>query len=294
VQFVQYLKIQLVLYVTDSTVRVVTRTSQWPCCVVCGANGATDRETVSERDSETEKKWDRRGVRQGESETVIQRQRQWEGETERQWEGETERQWEGETETVRGWDRDSERVRERQWEGETVRGWDRDSERVRQRQWEGETVRGWDRDSERVRQRDRQWEGVTCTDTSFEAPLHQLGVKDEAKVVSVHAMKACMGSRGVAPLMVKLCAKWRWIFGFTPLPLYSPGSLNNRHGLHQGCSGSFGEDRKLCSCQESKSEQPRPWLSRTDWSIPAPALSGRRKENVNSLKSSDYLIYRQV
>jgi hypothetical protein len=180
----------------------VSEGCRWPCCVVCGANGAIDGETVRERererDSETEKKWD--------------------------------------SDTVCVWVRERETVRRRK--SETDGEWDR------------EKVRRWyrHRDSERVRQRDRQWECVTCTDTSFEAPLHHLGVKDEAKVVSVHAMKACMGSRGVAPLMLKLCAKWRWIFGFTPLPLYSLGSLNNRHGWHQGRSGSFGEDRKLCSC----------------------------------------------
>jgi hypothetical protein len=35
-----------------------------------------------------------------------------------------------------------------------------------------------------------------------------------------HAMKAC-GSGGVAPCILKLSARWRWVVSFTPLPLYA-------------------------------------------------------------------------
>jgi len=261
-----------------------------------------ETETVSQRDSEAVRERDNEMVRQRDSETETVRR--WDRETVRQRKSETDGETktvsrrDGERETVRRWDRDRQWAREtvRRWEREreTERQWDRDSEAVRQRDSETEKKR----DRGKVRQRETDGEcdthtvlgTVACADTSFEARLHHLGVKDEAKIVSVHAMKACMGSRGVAPLMLKLCTKWRRIFGFTPLPPYSPWSLNNRLGWHQRRSGRSWEDRNLCSGQETKPGQPRPWPSRTDWSISAPTLSGRRMINVNPFISSDYFI----
>jgi hypothetical protein len=305
--------------------RSVRAVRTWPCCVVCGEKVRPtvswwDRECETvwrwerERERETEKRWDRRERERGGSETVRQTERRWDWDTLRQTGGETEksatdggeRDGEGGSETVRQTERDGETVRQklRQTGGETEKSATDGGGGERRR---GGEVRRWGRQrvSERVRQRDRQWDGkcdthtalgtAACTDTSFEARLYHLRVKDEAEIVSVYAMKACMGgSRGVAPLMLKLFTKWRWILGFTPLPLYPPGSLNNKLGWHQSRTGRIGEDRKLCFCQESKPGQPRPWPSRTDWYIPAPSLSASRKKNVNPLNSIDYFIYRQV
>jgi hypothetical protein len=39
-------------------------------------------------------------------------------------------------------------------------------------------------------------------------------------VFCVHAMKLCNGSRGVAPLILNLGTRWRWVVNFTPQPLY--------------------------------------------------------------------------
>jgi hypothetical protein len=40
------------------------------------------------------------------------------------------------------------------------------------------------------------------------------------KIFSVHAMKAYSGSRGIAPLILNLSTRWRWVVNFTPQLLY--------------------------------------------------------------------------
>jgi hypothetical protein len=40
------------------------------------------------------------------------------------------------------------------------------------------------------------------------------------KVVPVHNMKACRGSKGIPPLILDLGAKWRWVVNIMPRPLY--------------------------------------------------------------------------
>jgi len=45
--------------------------------------------------------------------------------------------------------------------------------------------------------------------------------KVKCKVVSGHAIKAYRGSRGIAPLFLKLDTRWRRVVNFTPWPLYS-------------------------------------------------------------------------
>ena len=48
------------------------------------------------------------------------------------------------------------------------------------------------------------------------------GVKEvKCKVVPVRAIKACRGSRGIAPLILKLGTRWRSVVKFTPWPLCS-------------------------------------------------------------------------
>jgi len=43
------------------------------------------------------------------------------------------------------------------------------------------------------------------------------------KVTKHHAMKAYWRIGGVAPLILYLGTKWRWVVSFTPRPLYPPG-----------------------------------------------------------------------
>jgi hypothetical protein len=42
----------------------------------------------------------------------------------------------------------------------------------------------------------------------------------KGKFVAVHAMKACRGSRGIAPLILSLGTRYRWVVNFTPRPLF--------------------------------------------------------------------------
>jgi len=45
-------------------------------------------------------------------------------------------------------------------------------------------------------------------------------IKLKGEVVHVYAMKACMGRRGIAPLILNLGTRWRWVGNITPRPLY--------------------------------------------------------------------------
>jgi hypothetical protein len=60
-------------------------------------------------------------------------------------------------------------------------------------------------------------------------------------------MKACWGSRDIAPLILDLGTIWRLVFSFTLRPLYPQGkiawnSLDRRLGGPQSRSGCCGED----------------------------------------------------
>jgi hypothetical protein len=46
-------------------------------------------------------------------------------------------------------------------------------------------------------------------------------VKVKGKVFPVHAMRVYRGSRGIAPTILNLGTRWRWVVNFTPRPLYS-------------------------------------------------------------------------
>ena len=46
-----------------------------------------------------------------------------------------------------------------------------------------------------------------------------LFVRGEHKVVSAHAVKAYRGRKGVAPHILNLGIRWRWVVKITPLPL---------------------------------------------------------------------------
>jgi hypothetical protein len=71
-----------------------------------------------------------------------------------------------------------------------------------------------------------------------------------------HAMKTHWGSGGVAPRILDLGTRWRWVVSFTPRPLYP-----------QGNSPSYPLERKLDGSQsrsgrggEEKNSQPLPGI----------------------------------
>jgi hypothetical protein len=71
-----------------------------------------------------------------------------------------------------------------------------------------------------------------------------------------HAMKAYWGSGGIAPRILNLGTRWRWVVSFTPRPLYP-----------QGKNASYSSDGRLDGPQsrsgrggEEKNSQPLPRL----------------------------------
>jgi hypothetical protein len=59
--------------------------------------------------------------------------------------------------------------------------------------------------------------------------MHNLVVLEEGKVVLLHAMKADKGRGVIAPLMLNLGNRWKWVISFTPRPLYSRGKTSATH-----------------------------------------------------------------
>jgi hypothetical protein len=71
-----------------------------------------------------------------------------------------------------------------------------------------------------------------------------------------HAMKIYWGNGGIAPRIIDLGTRWRWVVSFTPRPLYPQGKnpwypLNRRLG---GPQSRFGH------CGEEKNSQPPPGI----------------------------------
>jgi hypothetical protein len=63
-----------------------------------------------------------------------------------------------------------------------------------------------------------------------------------------HAMKAYWDSGGIAPRILNLGTRWRWVVRFTPRPLYPQGKspwypLHRRLGGKQSRSGRGGEEK---------------------------------------------------
>jgi hypothetical protein len=61
-------------------------------------------------------------------------------------------------------------------------------------------------------------------------------------------MKAYWGSEGIAPRILDLGTKWRWVVSFTPRPLYSQEKspwypLDKKLDGPQSRSGSSGEEK---------------------------------------------------
>jgi hypothetical protein len=71
-----------------------------------------------------------------------------------------------------------------------------------------------------------------------------------------HTMESCRGNGCIAPCILYLGTRWRWVVSFTPRPLYPKGKslsypLDRRLGGPQSRSGRGGEE---------KNSQPLPGL----------------------------------
>jgi hypothetical protein len=67
-------------------------------------------------------------------------------------------------------------------------------------------------------------------------------------LIKHHAMKVYLRSRGIAPHILKLGTRWRWVVSITPRPLYSQGKslwypVDRRLGRPQSWSGRGGEQK---------------------------------------------------
>jgi hypothetical protein len=67
-------------------------------------------------------------------------------------------------------------------------------------------------------------------------------------LIKHHAMKAYWGSGGIAPHILDLGTRWRWVVSFTLRPLYPQGKrpsypLDRRLGGPQSRSGRGGEEK---------------------------------------------------
>jgi hypothetical protein len=108
-------------------------------------------------------------------------------------------------------------------------------------------------------------------------PLSSSKVKVKVKLslclTKHHAMKTYWGSGGIAPRILDLGTRWRWVVSFTPQPLYPRGKspwypLDRRLGGPQSRSGRGGEEKNSHSRRESNPRTPivQPVAQRyTDW-----------------------------
>jgi hypothetical protein len=74
-----------------------------------------------------------------------------------------------------------------------------------------------------------------------------------------HAMKTCWGSGGIAPCIINLVARWRWVVSFTPRRLYPRGE-NRRYPLVRRLGGpqsQFGRGGKEKNFQPLPGIEPR-------------------------------------
>jgi hypothetical protein len=90
-------------------------------------------------------------------------------------------------------------------------------------------------------------------------------------------MKTYWGSGGIAPRILDLGTRWRWVVSFTPRPLYHQGKspwypLDRRLGRPQSRSGGGGEEKIPSLRRESNLRTliVQPVAQRyTDWAITA-------------------------
>jgi hypothetical protein len=79
-----------------------------------------------------------------------------------------------------------------------------------------------------IRDRPLKMGPIGCLETSVRNCHHTLrnsleersSLLQKGKVVPVYTIQACRGRRSIAPLILSLCTEWRWVFNFTPRPLY--------------------------------------------------------------------------
>jgi hypothetical protein len=69
-------------------------------------------------------------------------------------------------------------------------------------------------------------------------------------------------SEGIAPRILDLGSRWRWVVSFTPRPLYSQGKspwypLDRRLGGPQSRSGRGGEEKNLKCFMENENSDIR-------------------------------------
>jgi len=79
-----------------------------------------------------------------------------------------------------------------------------------------------------------------------------------------HAMRMYWGSGGIAPRILHLGTRWRWVVSFTPRPLYPHGkrswyTLDRRLGGPESRSGHGVEEKNsqgmLCECSIQESQK---------------------------------------
>jgi hypothetical protein len=110
--------------------------------------------------------------------------------------------------------------------------------------------------------------------SSRNAAVWYAGGKVKGKVVPVlflneqQAIKAYCGSGGIAPRILDLGTRWRWVVSFTPRPPYPQGKslwylLARRLAGSQRWSGRGGEE---------KNSQPMPGLETPNHAARIPAL----------------------
>jgi hypothetical protein len=77
-----------------------------------------------------------------------------------------------------------------------------------------------------------------------------------------HPMKTYWGSRGIAPRILDIGTRWRWVVSFTPWPLYPQGKsllypLDRRLGEPQSRSGRGGEEKNSLPTAGNRTLEPQ-------------------------------------
>jgi hypothetical protein len=97
-----------------------------------------------------------------------------------------------------------------------------------------------------------------------------------------HAMKTCWRNGGIAPCILTLCTRWRWVVSFTSLPLYPRDKtpwypLDRRLGVPQSWFVRGGEEKRFNHCTSTESNSGRPACSLFIELATSPLLVSRRR-----------------
>jgi hypothetical protein len=90
--------------------------------------------------------------------------------------------------------------------------------------------------------------------------------------VQVHATKAYGGSRGVAPLILTLGTRRRWVVNFISRPIYARVSTGGWMGLRAGL-GVLDKLKNSLPCQESNPEPSSLRPGQYDYTTPTSTFS---------------------